>query len=74
MVTLYFGDQVVIPEVLKQDVLDGLHLAHQGVTAMILWVQGSFFWPGIQADIQRKRDSCISCMVSTVIEPYHPNL
>ena len=61
---VYFGDWVVIPEALKQDMLDGLHLAHQGVTAMILQAQSSFFWPGIQADIQRKRDSCISCMES----------
>ena len=61
---VYFGDRVVIPEVLKQDVLDGLHLAHQGVTAMVLRAQSAFFWPGIQADIQRRRDSCISCMES----------
>ena len=61
---VYFGDRIVIPEALKQDVLDGLHLAHQGVTAMILRAQRSFFWPGIQADIQRRRDSCISCMES----------
>ena len=61
---VYFGDRVVIPAALRQDVLDGLHLAHQGITAMILRAQSSFFWPVIQADIQRKRDSCISCMES----------
>ena len=33
---VFFGDRVVIPDALKQDVLDSLHLVHQGVTAMIL--------------------------------------
>ena len=50
---VYFGNRIVIPDALKQDLLDGLHLVHQGVTAMILRAQSSFFWPGIQADIQR---------------------
>ena len=33
---IYFGNRVVIPDTLKQDMLDSLHLTHQGVTAMIL--------------------------------------
>ena len=61
---LYFGDRVVIPKQLRKEVLDNLHIGHQGVTSMILRAQSSLFWPGIQADIQRKRDSCISCMES----------
>jgi len=73
---VFFGERVVIPEALKQVVLDGLHLAHQGVTAMILRAQSSFFWPGMQADIQRKRDSCISCMESapslSALPPHPP--
>ena len=47
---LFFGDRVVIPKLLRNEVLNSLHVGHQGVTSMI------------QADIQRNRDSCISCM------------
>ena len=36
---VFFGERVVIPKALKQAVLDGLHLAQQGVTAMILLEQ-----------------------------------
>ena len=33
---MYFGDGVIISAELRQDVLDGLHLEHQGVTLIIL--------------------------------------
>ena len=68
---LFFDNRVVIPTSLRKDILDRLHMAHQGVTGMILRAQKSFFWPGIQSDIQRKRDSCISCMESA---PSHSSM
>ena len=74
---LFFGDRVVIPKSLRKEVLEGLHVGHQGVTSMILRAQSSFFWPGIQADIQRKRDACVSCMESAPSHsplPPHPPL
>ena len=69
---LFFDNRVVIPTSLRKEILDRLHMAHQGVTGMILWAQKSFFWPGIQSDIQRKRDSCISCMESVPSHSYMP--
>ena len=65
----------MIPKSLRKEVLEGLHVGHQGVTSMILRAQSSFFWPGIQADIQRKRDACVSCMESAPSHsplPPHP--
>ena len=59
---LYLGERVVIPTTLRKRVLDGLHSAHQGVFSMILRAQKAFFWPGIKADICKKREACISCM------------
>ena len=53
---VYFGDRVIIPDALRQDVLDSLHLAHQGVTAMILRAQSSFF--GLESrQIYRERET-----------------
>ena len=62
---LYFGDKVVIPVTLRKDTL---HLPNQGVTAIILKAQSSFFWFGIQEDIQKKQNICISCKETA---PFH---
>ena len=72
---LYFENRIVIPTSLRRRILDGLHLAHQGVFQMILRAQKSFFWPGIQSSIQRRREACISCMESApshAAMPPHP--
>ena len=56
-----FRGRVVVPAVLRPDVLAGLHRAHQGVTGMSLRAQDSVWWPRATADIQGVRDSCGTC-------------
>ena len=55
------GERIVIPPSLRQEVLDHLHGAHQGVRAMTSRAQASVFWPGISSDIARKRQTCRTC-------------
>ena len=49
------GDRVVIPPSLQSEVLEVLHSAHQGTTGMTNRAVSSIYWPGMLADISRKR-------------------
>ena len=55
------GERIVIPPSLRQEVLDHLHGAHQGVSQMTGRAQASFFWPGISSAIANKRHNCRTC-------------
>ena len=56
-----YGNRVVIPEYLRNNVLEHLHSGHQGVSAMSARARELVFWPGISRDIQSTRDSCDPC-------------
>ena len=56
-----FRGRVVVPAVLRPDVLAGLHRAHQGVTGMSLRAGDSVWWPGVTGDIKGVRESCGAC-------------
>lgn len=58
---ILYKDRVVVPSSLRQPILEGLHSAHQGVSAMELRAQSIVFWPGITNDIQKIRSKCRDC-------------
>ena len=58
---ILYNDRVVIPAVLRKPILDTLHAAHQGVSAMQLRAQSITFWPGMSYDIERIRQNCRDC-------------
>ena len=55
---LCYKNRVVIPTELRQQVLQTLHAAHQGVTGMTNRAEQAVFWPGITQDIRRKHAIC----------------
>lgn len=58
---LLYKDRIVVPPTLREDILNSLHSAHQGVTAMIARAETSVFWPGITPAINKMRMSCQHC-------------
>eukprot|EP00745_Piridium_sociabile_P016047 TRINITY_DN23877_c0_g1_i16.p1 TRINITY_DN23877_c0_g1~~TRINITY_DN23877_c0_g1_i16.p1 ORF type:complete len:1035 (+),score=142.70 TRINITY_DN23877_c0_g1_i16:69-3173(+) len=58
---ILYKDRVVVPSSLRQPILEGLHSAHQGVSAMELRAQSIVFWPGMTNDIQQIRSKCRDC-------------
>ena len=58
---ILYKDRTVIPPSLRQEVLNVLHSAHQGVTAMTSRAESSVFWPGITKAISDTRASCHQC-------------
>ena len=62
-VVCYKG-RLIIPVVLRQEVLDAIHAAHQGVSGMNNRVEQSVYWPGITVDLH----NCKTCIrVNTTI-------
>ena len=58
---ILYNDRVVIPPALRNNVLQILHAAHQGVSAMESRARAIVFWPGLTEDIRATRDSCSAC-------------
>ena len=66
---LYNGHKFVIPEVLRNEVLNVLHSAHQGITGMKDRASGSVWWPGMSRDIESRRRRCSGCNWSAPSNP-----
>ena len=65
---LYLGEdgvimynRVVIPKILRQQTLEILHAAHQGVSSMESRAQAIVYWPGLSTDIKETRSECHVC-------------
>ena len=69
---ILFKNRLVIPHSLRQEVLDSLHAAHQGTTAMIARAESSVFWPGITNDIREHRLRCYHCNRMAPSQPSAP--
>lgn len=67
----FYKDRIIIPPMLREEVLDILHAAHQSVAPMIARTSSSVFWPGITTAIQARRSRCNDCDRNA---PSHPNL
>ena len=67
-----FRGRTCIPRALREETLAALHAAHQGVSSMSQRAQDSIFWPGLSADIQRKREACFSCNREAPSQPKMP--
>jgi hypothetical protein len=52
--------RVVVPDLLRRQVLAALHSAHQGVSGMGLRAQDSVWWPGYTRGIQAVREGCMT--------------
>ena len=55
------GTRILIPLRLRQEVLQSLHSAHQGVGSMCERARAAVYWPGITKDIETARANCTSC-------------
>ena len=58
---ILYNDRVVVPTALRKHILEALHAAHQGVSAMQLRAQSITFWPGMSYDIEKTRTNCRDC-------------
>ncbi len=67
-----YKDRIVVPPVLREEVLLALHSAHQGVASMTARANISVFWPGITAQIANLRERCTECNRIAPSQPSAP--
>ena len=60
MVTM-LDNRTVVPLKLRDQVLETLHSAHQGVFSMGLRAEQAVYWPGFWSDIKETRSRCSTC-------------
>ena len=66
------GARILIPPSLRQEIIQSLHSAHQGVGGMNERAKAGVYWPGITKDIETVRASCSSCNRSMPSQPRAP--
>ena len=64
-----YKDRIVVPVQLRQQMLEAIHAAHQGVTGMVGRVEDTVFWPNITQDILRTRGKCLTCARDAPSQP-----
>ena len=72
---ILWGNRVVIPKPGREAVLDELHEGHPGISKAKALARMYVWWPGIDADIERSVQLCMSCQdvqPSPPAAPLHP--
>ena len=70
--TVVHKSRAVVPAALQPRLLDSVHSGHQGCTSMMARASQSVWWPGMSADIQKRRDACKSCDAVAPSQPAAP--
>ena len=75
------GHRIIVPQAMRQSVLQDLHKAHQGMTRTKNRARQVVYWPGLTKDIEEMIRNCTSCrehLPSQTNEPLlndrHPTL
>ena len=68
-----FNDRVVVPPALRRQVLDHLHVAHQGQSTMELRARSIIFWPGMTNGISDTRVRCDDCNCNAPSQAHLPS-
>lgn len=66
--------RLVVPQALREQVLDGLHSGHQGVESMVRRARQAVYWPGMEKEIKHRRDRCATCGIIAPAQQREPLL
>ncbi len=56
------GSRLVIPQLLRSDILARIHAGHQGITKCQERAKQAVWWPCLSTDIQQKVSTCHICI------------
>ena len=69
---LFKSHQVIVPALLRPELLQKIHKAHQGADSSIRRGRESVYWPGMQAAIRQTCSSCAVCSQYLSERPQEP--
>ena len=55
------GQRLLIPKIMRKDILARLHMSHQGIERTRRRTRQSVYWPGINNDVENAVQSCQEC-------------
>ncbi len=58
---IMYGKRLVIPKSMRLEILDQLHVAHQGRERTLKRARQCVFWPGLTNDVRHKVQGCKEC-------------
>ena len=58
---LLLGSRIIIPESLRQQIIQEIHSGHQGMEKCKLRAKSCVYWPGIHKEIENMVASCCAC-------------
>ena len=72
---LLYDDRIVIPQVMRLEVLDSIHQGHLGITKCCARARQAIWWPGLSVQIQQMVAKCSVCakLLPTPHEPLIPS-
>ena len=56
------GDRVVIPKALRNEMIEDLHAAHQGIESSLRRARESIFWPNMNSEVKDYISRCEICL------------
>ena len=69
---LMWGRRVIVPDFLKERVLQELHKEHLGITKMKAVAQNHVWWTGVDKDLDSLTKSCLACLAVKQAPASHP--
>ena len=67
-----YGNRLIIPPSLRNEVLGHIHSAHQSVGKMYDRAMQTVYWPGLYSDIEGVRSACEQCNKTAPSQPAIP--
>lgn len=58
---MFAGDIIILPNKMRSDMLNRLHVAHQGMRRTKALARVHWYWPGMTRDIEKMVESCATC-------------
>ena len=58
---IFAGERIVLPSKMRPNMLQRLHVAHQGMQRTKALARVHWYWPGMSKDIERMVESCATC-------------
>ena len=73
---LYKSQKVIIPKILRQEMLKKIHTRHMGVQRCKERGRDVIFWPGMSKEVEKLVENCVTCQEYRTFqqkEPLHPH-